>query len=57
MSPSNPQGKGENDMTNAPKNAVVTAAPALDEDLELDQPATDAVAGGRKSHTKTKVGD
>jgi len=43
-------------MTNAPKDAGVTATPALDEDLELDQPDTDAVAGGRMSHTKTKAG-
>lgn len=30
--------------------------PRLDEDLELEQPDTDAVAGGRTSHSKTKDG-
>ena len=43
-------------MSNAPKDAGTTTGPALDEDLELDQSDTDAVAGGRASHTKTKGG-
>ena len=43
-------------MTKAPKDAGVTTAPALDEDLELEQADTDAVAGGRTSHSKTKDG-
>jgi hypothetical protein len=39
-------------MTMAPKDVGATTGPALDEDLELEQSDTDAVAGGRTSHTK-----
>ena len=38
----------ENDMSNAPKDASTNRDPALDEDLELNQSDTDAVAGGSK---------
>ena len=43
-------------MTMAPKDAGATTGPTLDEDLELEPSDTDAVAGGRASHTKTKDG-
>jgi hypothetical protein len=35
-------------MSNAPKDASTNRDPALDEDLELNQSDTDAVAGGSK---------
>ena len=43
-------------MSMAPKAAAATTGPTLDEDLELEQSDTDAVAGGRTSHSKTKDG-
>jgi hypothetical protein len=35
-------------MANTPKDVGMTTGPALDEDLELEQSDTDAVAGGSK---------
>ena len=43
-------------MASAPKDAGTTTGPALDEDLELEQSDTDAVAGGHRSHIKAKAG-
>jgi hypothetical protein len=42
-------------MGNSPKDAASKAEPALDEDLELEQSDTDAVAGGHAASRKSKA--
>ena len=43
-------------MGSSAKDAAMTAAPALDEDLDLEPSDTDAVAGGNRRHHKAKAG-
>jgi hypothetical protein len=42
-------------MGNSPKDAASKTEPALDEDLELEQSDTDAVAGGHAALRKTRA--